>query len=353
VKTVAVTGIAGYVGQRLLRDLDADDGITRVIGLDIRDPQARPRKLEFHRVDIAGADLKPLLEGADTLVHLAWVLDPIPDDALMVRVNVQGTRRVLDAAGAAGVRKVVLMSSAAVYGAWPANQVPLTEDATLRPNPGFPLGVHKAEVERLLAEWRGEHPSVQTIVLRPAFVLGPHADHVVARLLRHRLPVGIAGAGAPVQYVHEDDVAAAIALAVDRDLDGVYNVAADGALEPEQVRALVGPTVRLGLPFELVERVVRRLWRAGLADVPPGMLPYLVHPWVVANDRLKAAGWTPRHTNEETLLACLEGPAWERRQPPRRPPVVLMAAAGSGVLAAGALAIRRRRRARARRVLLH
>src|SRR5207248_1127107 len=144
-------------------------------------PVDRPRSLQFHLVDVAGSDLRPLVEGADVLVHLAGVHDAIPDEELMARINVGGTRRVLEAAAAAGVGKVVLVSSAAVYGAWPNNPVPLTEDAPLRPNPGFALGVHKAELERLLAEWGLARPAVVTTVLRPAFVLGPDADHAVAR----------------------------------------------------------------------------------------------------------------------------------------------------------------------------
>ena len=109
-------------------------------------------------MDIAGHDLKPLLEGVDVLVHLAAIVDPIADEALMTRVNVEGTRRVLDAAAAVGVRKIIRLSTTAVYGAWPTNPLPLTEDAPLRPNPGFNAAVHAAEVERLLAEWQHEHP---------------------------------------------------------------------------------------------------------------------------------------------------------------------------------------------------
>jgi UDP-glucose 4-epimerase len=344
--TVAVTGVAGYIGQRLLRLLGEMDSVDRIIGLDIREPQLRPRRFEFHRVDVAGADLKPLLEGVDTLVHLAWVLDPIPDDALMVRVNVQGSRRVLDAAGATGVRKLVLVSSATVYGAWPTNPVPLTEDTPLRPNPGFPLGVHKAEVERVLSDWQADHPGAVTTVLRPVFVLGPAADHAVARLVRGRFPVALAGARPPRQFVHEDDVAAAIALAVERDLEGVYNVAADGSLDAEEMAALAGTRLKLALPEELIERVLRRLWRAGLVDVPPGMLPYFTHPWVVANDKLRAAGWSPRHSNEETVLACLEGPQWDQTSGPSRAPWIAAAATGAAVTAAGVVLLVRRRRRR-------
>src|SRR5436305_41 len=157
VVAIAVTGASGLVGQRLLPRLADEAEVTRLIGLDVRDPLRRVRNLTFHRVDIGGAELKPLLEAADVLVHLATVVDPIPDEALMARVNVEGTRRVLDAAAAVGVRKVIRVSTAAVYGAWPNNPVPLTEDATLRPNPGFAPAVRAAG-------WRPNHTNEEAII---------------------------------------------------------------------------------------------------------------------------------------------------------------------------------------------
>src|SRR5439155_3596079 len=212
--TVVITGVSGFLGQAVLRRLAGSVAVGRLVGLDVREPGYRPRSLQFHLVDVAGSDLRPHFEGADVLVHLAGVHDAIPDEELMARVNVGGTRRVLEAAAAAEVGKVVLVSSAAVYGAWANNPVPLTEDAPLRPNPGFPLGVHKAELERLLAEWALARPAVVTTVLRPAFVLGPDADHAMARMIRARVPLAVGGSTAPVQFVHEDDATEAIALAV-------------------------------------------------------------------------------------------------------------------------------------------
>ncbi|HEX9505061.1 MAG TPA: NAD-dependent epimerase/dehydratase family protein, partial [Acidimicrobiia bacterium] len=156
--SVAVTGASGLVGGHLLTVLAEHPDVDRIVGLDVREPQRRPRAVEFHHVDIAGTELKPLLEGVDIVVHLAGVVDPVPDETLMARVNVGGTRRVLDAAASVGVRRVVRISSATVYGAWPNNPLPLTEQAPLRPNPHFSPAVQGAEVERLLAQWREEHP---------------------------------------------------------------------------------------------------------------------------------------------------------------------------------------------------
>jgi UDP-glucose 4-epimerase len=306
VVAIAVTGASGLVGQRLLPRLADDERVTRLIGLDVRDPRRRVRDLEFHRVDIGGGELKPLLEGTDVLVHLATVVDPILDEAHMARVNVEGTRRVLDAAAAVGVRKVIRVSSAAVYGAWPNNPVPLTEDATLRPNPGFAPAVHAAEVERLLAEWREEHPAVTVTTLRSAPVLGPGAERLPSRLLLGRPPLRVRGASPPVQAVHVDDLVSALLLGVAEDLAGTYNVAADSWLGADDARALLPRSFLPALPAELLERILGRMWASGLGDIPPTVVPYLVHPWVVANDRLKAAGWRPQHTNEEAILEGLD-----------------------------------------------
>jgi UDP-glucose 4-epimerase len=306
VVAIAVTGASGLVGQRLLPRLAEDDQVTRLIGLDVREPRRRVRDLHFHRVDIGGAELKPLLEAADVLVHLATVVDPIPDETLMARVNVEGTRRVLDAAAAVGVRKVVRVSSAAVYGAWPNNPVPLTEDATLRPNPGFAPAVHAAEVERLLGEWREEHPAVTVTTLRSAPVLGAGAERLPSRLLLGRPPLRVRGATPAVQVVHVDDLVDALLLAIANDLPGTYNVAADGWLGADDVWALLPRSLLPPVPSELLERVLARLWASGLGDVPPTVVPYLVHPWVVANDRLRAAGWQPRHSNEDAIVEGLD-----------------------------------------------
>ena len=341
--TVAVTGVSGLVGQRLLRLLDRDADVARVVGIDAREPHFRPHKLDFHRVDLASADLKPLLEGVDVVVHLAWSATPAHDTELLVRVNVEATRRVLDAAGSTGVRHLVLVSSAMVYGAWADNPLPLTEDALVRPHPGVPYAVQKAEAERLVAEWNTDHPGVTAAILRPAAAPGADQNCWLTRLWRG-LPVRARGAAPPVQYVHEDDLAAAVALAARGSLDGVYNVAPDGWVPGDEAAALA-TGLRLSLPERLVQLGARIGWWSGMSDVSPAALAYAAHPWVVANDRLKAAGWTPTHTNEEAYVASAELPGW-RRFVHRHRQEVALGVAGTGVVgvAGAVVAVVRRRR---------
>ncbi|MFN8035175.1 MAG: NAD-dependent epimerase/dehydratase family protein [Acidimicrobiia bacterium] len=326
--TVAISGVSGVLGRALVPRLEPV--VDRIVGLDVRDLGPHGPAVVFHRVDVATTDLKPLLEGIDVVIHLAGIADPIPDESLMTHVNIEGTRRLLEAASAVGARKVVRVSSTNVYGAWPNNAVPLTEDAPLRPNPGFTPAVHGAEVERLLAEWAEDHPTATVTTLRTAPVVGQGIDHLAARLLAGHPPMRIRGAAPPVQFVHVDDVVAALVLVARSDAPGVFNVAADGWLAAEDAAALMPRRLTVPVPEQVAERALAATWSTGLGEVPPSIMPYLEHPWVVANDRLKLLGWQPSHTNEEALIAGV--PA----RPETLSTIARYAAVAAGALAVGA-----------------
>ena len=162
----------------------------------------------------------------------------------MARVNVEGTRHVLDAAASVGCpadRAHLERHRLRRVGRTTRCRSPRTRP--LRPNPHFSPAVQGAEVERLLAEWRADHPDVTVTTLRSAPVVGPGAERLPARILLGRPPLRVRGAAMPVQVVHVDDLAAALALAATRDLPGVYNVAADGWLDADAAREPI-PTFR-------------------------------------------------------------------------------------------------------------
>jgi nucleoside-diphosphate-sugar epimerase len=301
---VAITGVSGYLGRRLLALLDADPGVERVVGIDIAEPHAGSPKLDFHQVDVRDARLVKVLPGVDVLVHLAFQVDPIRDEERTRAVNVDGTRNVLEAAGATGIRKVVHASSAAVYGAHPDNDFPLTESSPLRANPEFSLAWHKLEAERLAEAFREDHPEVVVTLLRPAIVFGPNVQNFISRMLEAPRVTTVKGYEPPLQLVHEEDVATAIAHAVQVDLPGAYNVAADGWLTSDEVLAISGKK-RVELPEAVAFSLAERLWKLGISQAPPGELHFVMHPWVVDNAKLKGAGWSPRHTNRDALLEAM------------------------------------------------
>ncbi|HJT37961.1 MAG TPA: SDR family oxidoreductase [Actinomycetota bacterium] len=302
---IAVTGVAGYLGRRVLELLESDDDVQRVVGADSEEPIAGSPKLEFHLLDVRDARLGKIFVGVDCVVHLAFQHDPIRDEERMRSVNVEGTANVLEAAAATGVRKVIYPSSATVYGAHADNDFPLTETSPLRANLDFAFAAHKLETERLLERFKTEHPDIVVTVFRTATVFGPNVENFVSRLMEAPRITTVRGYEPPLQLVHEDDVASAIVLAVSKDLDGVYNLAADGWLSSDEVVALSGKK-RVELPEAVAFSMAERLWKTGLTTAPPGELHYVMHPWVVDASKLRAAGWAPRHTNREALLETLE-----------------------------------------------
>ncbi|HEX3539080.1 MAG TPA: NAD-dependent epimerase/dehydratase family protein [Acidimicrobiales bacterium] len=354
---VLVTGAAGFVGQRVMRRLATyPDPIVAVdavpIGGEAGD-HSEKRVIDLARdpSDRLGA----AMAGAESVIHLAWShSEPGPASPGVPFPNLAALRRVLNEAGRAGVRRLVHVSSATVYGAWPDNPIPLAEDAALRPNPGFAYAVQKAEAERMVAEWADQHPDVKVAILRPSVTVGSSSPALYQALAGTRSPQAEESIR-PMQFLDVEDLAGAVVFAWDHQLVGVYNVAPDGWLTHDQARAIVGGVARLRLPGRLAGTVASVGWRVLRTGTPTEALPYSIHPWVVANDRLRAAGWVPQRSNEEALVSSDDRSHWSDLSPSRRQELALVAAAG-GMLAmlAGAVAgvaavlgrARRRRRHR-------
>ena len=360
-QTIAITGSAGALGRRVVELLSPKE--THVVGIDLRSsvpptggmghaadrpidpetwsgrhPAGRGANVEFHQLDLleSGPELKRLLDGAEIVIHLA----ASPVDG----TNVTMARRLLDAASGAGVGHLVLLSSAAVYGAWPDNPVPLTESAPIRPNPGFVYAFEKAEIERMALDWRDDHPGATVTLLRPARVLGPD-DHSgwLARATAPSILDRMSGELPSMQYLHIDDLAAAILLVAQRGVDGPFNVAPDGWVRGEDAVALLGSS----FPIPLPDAVIERLRRYRSSGEVPGATPYSRAPWVIANDRLKALDWHPATTTEEAIVASRPPTKLARLFARRRQEITLAVVSGLG-LATVALALAWWRRARRR-----
>ena len=343
---IAVTGAAGPVGRRVLARLLADSDVERVVAID-REPLRPLRgddfagRLEMHRVHLRDADLVPLLDGVDVILHLAGS-DPLEGTA--TDHDLHTVTRVLDAADVVGVEQVVVRSSATVYGAWPDNPVPMAESVPTRPNGECDWVRVRAAVEDRVRAFADAHPQVAVAVVRPCVTVSSRGPDELGRVLAAARHVVSGDGAAPAQFVHADDVADAVDLLRRTRAEGVFNAAPDGALDADRIRALVGGSPRLPLP----ERVARRLtsigWRYQIAPTPPGFVPFVIHPWVVANDRLRALGWKPAETNEEAFIAGHAAAPWATISPKRRQELALGAAvAGLAGAVVGIAALVRRR----------
>jgi nucleoside-diphosphate-sugar epimerase len=364
--TIAVTGAASGVGALLTERLLAADGVKRVLALDERLGEARGA--EWHTLDIRDPAIADLLrtsgasrgpgaggkrapagpaeaEPVDVLVHLALDLNLSSDPGARTALNVRGTQTVLTAAAAAGVRRVVLYTSAMVYGALPDNDVPLAENAELRATPDASCVGDLLEIEHLARRAPRAHPGLEVTVLRPAILVGG-TDTALPRLLV------VAGSRPRWQFCHVEDLVSALELAALERVEGELAVSCDGWLEQEEVEELSGIR-RMELPSAVALGAAARLHRLGLTPSPAGDLAYTMHPWVVSGSKLHEAGWRPKWSNEEVLAELLREVNGRRtvagRRLGRKDAATTLGAAGATVALVGTAAlVRRARRARRR-----
>lgn len=303
-RVIAVTGASGYIAGRLVQLLCAEDWVERVLGFDVVDTDFAHPKFVFDHVDVRNPTLESRLEGTDVVVHLAFIMEPIKDESQMRDVNVNGSQNVFRSAARAGVERIVYTSSATVYGAHPDNEIPLTEESPLRANLDFSYPAHKLEVEYVIKEFRDEFPDVPVTVFRPAIVYGPHVDNAWSHLLEMPVVWSVKGFRPPFQFVHEEDVAAALLFAVENEIDGPFNLAPDDWMASDDILAVVGRK-RVELPEAAAFSLAERLWSMNLSEAPAGMLHYVMYPWVVSPEKLQSAGFKCAFSTSDALNATV------------------------------------------------
>src|SRR3712207_1502906 len=245
--TVAVTGPTGTFGFGLVPLLQEDERIKRIVGIARRpfDPaQHGWTKMEYRRGDVRDRDaLEEAFEGADVVVHLAFMITGTASRETIRAINVEGTLNAFRAAAEAGAERFVYASSVAAYGFHSDNPVGMDEDWPVRPAAHLFYAQEKAELEQLPGEESAKHPALDLYLLRPPIVLGPHAvgakdvmPDVVAAIGRRlldvvgRIPVPVPAIApeTPLQLIHEDDVGQALLKCVVAEgPPGAYNIAGD------------------------------------------------------------------------------------------------------------------------------
>lgn len=307
-RVVAVTGTSEQLGAGLIGLLESDPSYRRILALDVRDPGTLAAKTSYHYVDLttpeAGQELAELfrLQRVDTAVHLAFLSNPAHDPVYAHELQVAGSMHLLNAAGAAGVGKVVLLGSVMSYGAQPDNPNYLTERAPLRGTPGNGFIDDLIDVEQQLQRFAAARPETVCTVLRMGARLGGQVDTFMSRLLARPLAPTVMGSDPLLQLVHEKDALTALKLAVDGDHPGPYNIVGDGVLPLSTILRLAG-RIPLPIPRPLMERLGHFLWAAQLTTVPHDFLDYLRYTWVADGSRARREmGLQLQYTTRETLL---------------------------------------------------
>jgi nucleoside-diphosphate-sugar epimerase len=344
---VAVTGAASGLGHALTARLAASPRIGRVIAIDGHRGDATG--VTWRVVDIRDPALAGRLAGVDVVVHTDLDLAPDSDQRSRRAFNVRGAQTVLTAAAAGRVGRVVLLTSAMVYGARPDNPVPLEETAPLGADPDGSVVGDLLEIEHLAQRSPQANPGMDVTVVRPAALVGEGVDTLITRHFEAPRLLAVKGCAPRWQFCHVDDLVSALELAAAGEVTGKFAVGCDGWLEQEQVEELSGLR-RIELPAGLTFGTVQRLHRAGVTPALVTDLHFVVYPWVVDCAGLRQAGWKPSFDNETALQVLLEQRGGHHAVAGRRldKKDATITAAGATVAVIGTAAIvrevRRRRR---------
>jgi len=273
-RTVLVTGISGNLGRALAKQLHAE---THVVGVDRRPFAGKPKDIDHHQVDIRKARVEEAFRRhrIEALIHRH------------------------------AVRKVVVLSSANVYGPRPDNSNFLPEETPLMAADRFSDVRDLIELDMYVQSFMWRHPEMETVILRPVNIVGPTVRNAPSNYLRLETPVTVMGFDPMVQLIHEDDVCRALVLALRPGLRGVFNVAGPGEVPLSAALQELGRSP-VPLPHPLIRPLVRRAFEARLVSFPPEEVDHIQYLCVVDGSRFeREAGWAPRHSMRETIRSVL------------------------------------------------
>jgi UDP-glucose 4-epimerase len=313
---VLVTGVSRYLGGLLARRLSADPTVDRVVGVDVIPPAGDIGDVEFVRADIRNPMIGRVIEssGVDTVVHMNVIATPtfVGGRTPQKEINVIGTMQLLAACQKSStVRRLVVKSSAAVYGSTPRDPAMFTEDMSAKRTPSGGFGKDSIEVEGYVRGFARRRPDTEILTLRFANIIGPRIRTSITDYFNLPVIPAPLGFDARMQFVHEDDAIESLVLATTGTATGVVNIAGAGVVTVLQAASIAGrPVVWLPLPAAgFVGGLARRM---GLADFSPDQMSFLAFGRGLDTTRMRSVlGFEPRFTSRAAFedFAHTLGPA--------------------------------------------
>jgi len=301
---VLITGICGRLGRLVARRLHRH---TRVIGIDRRAFDGKPKDIVHHQVDVRRKKTRDVLRAGEvhTLMHLGTMHDPRKSDEDRHSWNVSGFQNLLEYASQYGVKKVVVLSSANVYGPRPENPQFLTEEAPLLGAQRFSAIRDLMEVDMLAQNFMWKHSTIETVLLRPCHILG-RVRNAPSNYLRSDHPIMVMGFDPMIQVIHERDVLNALELSLARGKRGVYNIRGPGELPLSRAFQKLGKRP-MYWPAGIAQRAINGLWRSRIVNFPAQELDHIRYVCMV--DDVKARqelGYTHSYDMDRTLTSVFD-----------------------------------------------
>ncbi|HJL19676.1 MAG TPA: SDR family oxidoreductase, partial [Sandaracinaceae bacterium LLY-WYZ-13_1] len=298
---ILVTGICGRLGRLLARKLHRVD---RVVGIDRRPFRGKPKDIVHHEIDLRRKKTRDVFRagGIRAVVHLGIMHDPRASAKAHHAWNVVAFQKLLDYMTQYDVPKLVVLSSANVYGPSPDNPQFLTEEAPLLGAQHFSAIRDLVEVDMLAQSFFWRHPDTETVVLRPCHILGG-VHNAPSNYLRLERPVTLMGFDPMVQVIHERDVVDAIQLALQPGVRGIFNLKGPGEIPMSRAFRILGRRPR-PVPSSVAHTVIDRLWRYRMTSFPTPELDHIRYVCMVDDTRAREIlGFRPRFSLEDTVKA--------------------------------------------------
>ncbi len=310
-RVVAVTGACHFLGTELIKRLEENRCVARVLALDVRKPDLPLEKTEFLKLDLtvpnADRDVVRLLdgEGVDTVVHAAFLSHPTHATEWAHELEDIGTMHMLNACSRLRPARLLLASTTIVYGASPKNPNFLTESAELKGHADSRFINDKVRAEQQAERFARENEDVSVTILRFAPLLGPTVSNMFTRFFSRPVAPVMMGYDPLLQFIHERDAARALVRAVTTQVDGPFNVVGEGVLPYTTVLALMG-RIPMPLPHFIARPLSRALWATQVFDSPPSFLDFLRYLCIADGTRAREElGFEPKYDIKRTILDFL------------------------------------------------
>ena len=342
-RVVLVTGVSRYLGGRFARLLTQDEGVRRVIGVDVVPPPHDIGDAEFVRADIRNPVIAKVIAQADvdTVVHLNVIATPVSvgGRVSMKEINVIGTMQLLAACQKApSVQRLVVKSSAAVYGSSPKDPAMFTEDMGPKVLPRAGFGKDSVEVEGYVRGFSRRRGDVDVTMLRFANIIGPGIHTALTDYFSLPVVPTVLGYDPRIQFCHEDDALESLRLATVGDPAGIVNVAGDGVITVAQAARLAGRPI-VPVPMQARGWLGQTVRRAGLADFSADQTRFLAYGRGLDTTRMRdVLGFEPAYTTREAFEDYVAG---QRRRGRLGSDIVGAVVGGAEQLVLGALDRRR------------
>lgn len=305
-KVIAITGSHTFAGKSIINELLQNSNWRKIVVLDIQKPPLSDKKISYYDIDLTQPEISMEIsqifknENVDSVLHSAFLWNVVKDIEWAHEVESIGTMHLLNACKDANIRKLIITSTTAVYGASFKNPAFIKEE--------FPFeGAYirwikeKIDCENQIRKFREINPEMIITVLRTCHILGQEISNTFTRHISRKFVPVVMGYDPLFQFLHEKDAKRAFLLAIEKDFSGEYNIAGEGVLPLSKVLS-IGKRIPIPLPLPLISKIFNLLYSLQIIDTSSEFLDFFKFSYIADIKKAKEEmGFFPEYSSENVV----------------------------------------------------